>query len=299
MSKLSQNLDSILTKQQLEQDYLELKYLNKIAKKYHLSTTAIHNRFKKYNIVIKKSPELYQKDHNVFSKDTENSFYLAGFIAADGCIRIAKTNKNTNYINYRLVIALSEKDESHLYKIKEILKCENPIGKYISKKKNPKWNDTVISKLSVSSKQMITDLERFNIFPRKSLTYNMPDWLKHHDLLHHFIRGYADGDGSFYINHANDNISFSLRGTLPFLENIKEIFKVKCEVETNSVPRESGGIGQFSIHSNKYVSKITDYLYNDATVFLPRKYEKAIKSSQILSIQENAKKEISLILERK
>ena len=46
------------------------------------------------------------------------------------------------------------------------------------------------------------------------------------------------------------------------------------------------------------VSKIFDYLYKDATVYLERKYLKAIRSKQILAIQENMRNEMNIILEK-
>jgi hypothetical protein len=60
----------------------------------------------------------------------------------------------------------------------------------------------------------------------------------------------------------------------------------------------SGGIGQYSIHSNQMVSKIVEYLYKDATLFLPRKYDIAIKAKEILQVQDYAEKQIQHILGR-
>jgi intein/homing endonuclease len=302
MSKLSPNLEFILNKDQLQKDYQELKTLNKIAKKYSITTSTISKRFTKLGLVFDKMPHLYENNHNLFSEDSEKVFYLAGFIAADGCIRIAKTNKDRNHINYRIVIALSEKDLEFLKTLRNTIGCENPIGFYESKlsQRNKKWNDSKIVKLSITSKQMVEDLRRFNVVPNKSLTYDLPEWIIDHPLLNHFIRGYVDGDGSFWISSDVDknNLTFSLRGTVPFLEKIKMILEKNCNLETEAKPKMSVGIGQFSVHSNKMVSRIVNYLYRDATIFLPRKHMMAIKAGKIVKIQEEAKEKIQDILGR-
>jgi intein/homing endonuclease len=300
MNRISNEIESILTKQQLEKDYKDLKSLFKIAQKYDVSTVPIKARFIKYGIPFISKNHINDCNHNIFNEESESAFYLAGFIAADGCIRIARTNKNSTHINHRVVIGLSEKDIDFLYTLRNAFDCESQIGCYDHKLSlsNENWKDIKLVKLSITSKQMVENLGRFNIGPRKSLVYDLPEWIITHPLLNHFIRGYVDGDGSFWIGSGPDknNITFSLRGTVPFLEKIKMIFERYCDIKTRSKPKMSGGIGQFSIHSNKMVSKISDYLYNNSTIFLPRKHFIAIKAGQIIKVQEDAKNKIQNIL---
>jgi intein/homing endonuclease len=273
MNTISNQIDYILTKQQLEKDYYELGSLTKIAKKYNLSDVPIKARFIKYGIPFKTKNQHNKCNHNIFSEESERAFYLAGFLAADGCIRISKTNKNSNYINHRIVIGLSIKDEIFLKSIQKILDSDHKLNYYIHKlsKYSDKWNNSESVKLSITSEQMVKDLKKFNIVPNKSLIYTFPDWLIDHPLKHHFIRGYVDGDGSFYFDSAKKSIIFSLRGTISFLENIKFIFEKDCKLITKTIPIISGGIGSFRINS-KQLHNIVDFLYNDATLYLPRKY---------------------------
>lgn len=143
MNTISNQINSILTKFQLEKDYLELKSLSKIALKYNISDVAIRSRFIKYGIPYKSKIHNNYCNHNIFNEESERSFYLAGFIAADGCIRISKTNKNKKYINHRVVIGLSKKDESHLETIRDLLETNQKFNYYINKlsKYSDKWND--------------------------------------------------------------------------------------------------------------------------------------------------------------
>lgn len=275
MNIIPDRIESILTKQQLERDYQELKSLAKIAQKYGVSDVPIRARFIKYNIPFKSKIHYNKCNHNIFSEESERAFYLAGFLAADGCIRISKTNKNRDYINHRIVVALAKKDEKFLEQVRDSFDSNNKFNYYTHKlsKYSNDWNDCESVKLSITSKQMVDDLVKFGVVSRKSLTYTFPEWLKTHPLKHHFIRGYIDGDGSFYLSSNKKSIVFSVRGTIDFLKTCKTIFENDCNAHTKTIPTTQDGIGDFKINSNLVVSRIVDFIYKDATIFLERKYE--------------------------
>lgn len=225
--------------------------------------------------IQKKSHSKYLVNHNIFQEESERAFYLAGFIAADGCIRISKTNRSYNYINHRLVISLSKNDKKHLLLIKELLGSTNPVCDYLVKnsKRNKKWNDVWESKLSITSKQIVSDLEKFNIKPRKSLTFIFPKWLEKHPLVNHFMRGYFDGDGSFYINSelSYDRLCCSIRGTENFLRAFKRVLEKNCgfrggNMDTSSRAAQLRFKGEIPI-------KIKNFLYQNATIYLDRKFK--------------------------
>jgi hypothetical protein len=131
---------------------------------------------------------------------------------------------------------------------------------------------------------MVEDLKRFNIVPRKSLIYIFPEWIKDHPLKHHFIRGYNDGDGSFYIpklaaGKKTEQIYFTMRGTLAFLTDVRSILEKECSLKERAKDiRISSGHGCLEYGGNGVVSKIVDYLYKDATIYLPRKRDIAMKA---------------------
>jgi hypothetical protein len=78
---------------------------------------------------------------------------------------------------------------------------------------------------------------------------------------------------------------FSLRGTSEFLTIVREIFEKDIGLEERTRPiRISSGHGALEYGGNGIVSKITDYLYKDATIYLERKYEIA-SMAKILSQQ--------------
>lgn len=200
----------------------------------------------------------YSYNKDFFKYDNELSYYWAGFIAADGCIL---KNKYSNILK----IALSIKDIDHLEKFKNDIESNHPIKTYDS-----------YCQIYITSNDFENDLKRFNIVKNKTHIYTFPINLNQ-NLIHHFMRGYFDGDGSWYyhkvINKTNQ-LCFSLRGTLDFLKIYKNYLN-ENNIDTKSNCLLSSGIGQLSISGNKITEKIINYLYKDANIYLDRKYKKA------------------------
>ena len=271
-------LDKILTQEVLEQSYAELGSLKAVARKFDIDSGSVKKYMMRYGLEFKKQL-IYNCDHDFFSRDNEHSFYVAGFVAADGCVKDRKNSSGN--IRHELGIGLSKEDKSFLEEIRTILKAETPIRDFLVKnsKRNPEWNDTWKSEIIITSKKMCEDLQRFNIVPRKSLIYTFPEWMKNHPLKHHFIRGYNDGDGSFYKPKLKDGrrseqIYFSLRGTPEFLTDVRYILEQECDLDERDKPiRVSSGHGVLEYGGNGVVSKIKGYLYEEATLYLSRKYE--------------------------
>jgi len=270
-----------ITREILEQDYDELGSFKLIAEKYDIWPSIVIYYCKKFG--VKTVPKLsYTCNDGFFSKDTEESFYVAGFIAADGCILQHKSDE-PNCLN----ISLSKKDEDHLIKLKKTLGFTGPIKYNTSKHSliNKNWNDVITARFSIYSKQMIKDLEKFDIGQRKSLTYKMPEWLTEHPLVRHFIRGYVDGDGSFYFGSSRSfskkineykeykKYNFSTRGTEQFLLQMKYIIDNNMDFSSKALPKFNNGIYQLCYSGTPLVAKIVQYLYRDATIFMSRKYE--------------------------
>lgn len=271
----ARNVNEFLTKELLEQEYKELQSCRKIAEKFNISHETVRFWIHKYDLEYNE-PVKYDVDHNFFATDTIESLYLAGFIAADGCIR----QKNEHYM---LQIALSSKDKTFLEMIRDLLKSASPISDHLVKnsKRDPKWNDIWKSEMKITSKQIFDDLARFNITPRKTKTLTFPEWLIDHPLVNHFIRGYFDGDGSFHTpklsnrdghNRTVSQVFFGLRGTQEFLRVVRDIFEHHCELKHREKDiRISSGHGTLEYGGNGVVAKIAQFLYKDATIWLPRK----------------------------
>jgi hypothetical protein len=98
-------------------------------------------------------------------------------------------------------------------------------------------------------------------------------------LLHHFIRGYFDGDGCItYGGNGQPNVNFT--GNNDFLLPLQSILVEKAGVRLTkpSTRRlESPNIITIMWGGRGNARKLFNYLYKDATIFLNRKHDKFLK----------------------
>lgn len=221
----------------------------------------------------KKSLRKYDVDDEFFSKESESVFYWAGFLAADGCVQRSKNIKwNTKYIS----LCLAKKDHNHLQKYKDCIGATNPIKKRCNNKKYERMD------LVITSNQIFEDLGKlFNIIPNKTLTYTFPIWIINHPMVHHFIRGYFDGDGTVRIDNEK-TMHYGILGTESFLMTVGTILN-RNGIITKSIPRKrkNANVFDFRIGGNTKAKKITAFLYKDASIYLDRKRDIAIKASEL------------------
>lgn len=223
----------------------------------------------------------YDLDHDFFSRDTEESFYWAGFIAADGWV-----SRNTGA--YLVAINLSSKDIEHLEKLRKAVRFTGDI-KTFTRSRSFKEDQEPIEReycsLKLSSKKCFNALKRFGIVERKTYKIEFPEWLKNHPMVHHFMRGYIDGDGCFYHKKSkrHNNISFAMRGTAVFLNDFHQIFFKHGISNINKTVKAKEGkyekvFGKLEYNGNFIISKMYKFLYNDATIYMKRKKGIAEKS---------------------
>lgn len=267
-----------IDKIELEKKYLEFKTVKGVANYFHVSKSTIQKHLTYNNINCDQifgtrgeNRKKYICDDNFFSLDSELSFYIAGFIAADGCVHY----RNKNSCN--LSIRLSTKDVEFLTKINNFLKSNRPIHNY-------KNEYSGVSVLNISSKKICDNLQRFNVVSAKSLIYSFPNWIIKHPLKSHFMRGYFDGDGCFYLQKQfNEKVCFGLRGTPGFLKVYRDILERECGLKHRDMDIPiSNNCGLLSYGGNRNIIKISNFLYNNATVFLDRKRKIAQQANQLL-----------------
>ena len=169
-------------------EYINGSSIEELSKKYNCTTVNIRNLLKRRNIKIRKSR--YFANFRYFNKiDTEFKAYILGFIYADG-----------NLFNNTLKIAISEKDKEILEKFKEDIKCNNPI---LFIKSNLKNRQDQVS-LSITDVDLRNDLIDKGVIENKTFKIVFPSYNKvPKKLIHHFIRGYFDGDGCICVYKVN------------------------------------------------------------------------------------------------
>lgn len=259
----------------LREAYQRLGSLNAVCKEMNRDYSTIKRLFDQYQIKV--NIIHYKCNENFFSIDDEKSFYWAGFWAADGML--IKTNGA-----YSICLELCTKDVAHMRSFQASVETDAPIKIRIRKDRKilgKKINDTKSCELKFSSKKIFNDLARFNVVPRKTYIYEIPEWLMKHELLHHFLRGYVDGDGSFYFKKMeegkNIQVCFRMRGTAKFLNQFHQcVFQYmerKDKRRREMIPQGRKPFDVIMYQGNGIVGDLSKFLYRDATIMLDRKYE--------------------------
>lgn len=213
---------------------------------------------------------LYKIDENYFDViDTPNKAYILGFLYADGC-----NNKNKGTIS----MSLEEKDKHILEDIRNEIGSERPL-EFIDYSNKHDFGYTYKNqyRLLLFSAHMCRILETYGVVPNKSLVLDFPN-LKD-NLLHHFIRGYFDGDGCITQGKKDTNFILTITSTNSFCEKLKEIVEkevgINCHIYDAS--NHNGITKVFTTSGRLQTKAILDWLYQDADLFLKRKYDRYIQ----------------------
>jgi hypothetical protein len=221
---------------------------------------------------------MYNVDDSFFDIiDTEAKAYILGLICADGYLM-----KNGNSTG--VAIDLNYKDMCILEMIKKEMGFEGNI------------NDTSqgMRRIKITSPKLYNRLVEMGLSLTK--TYTLPS-LKVHipdRLQNHLFRGHFDGDGSFTFEKNTTNhgryVSYrnrvTIRGTAAFLKYLKDF----CPIPFNERFDKTHII---YLTDRKKVLAFREWLYQNATIYLPRKYnvipntECAVSSNRHVKICSN------------
>lgn len=242
-----------------------------MAKVAHCSPDAIRNGMKRLEIPINhyqsnQSKRKYHINDEYFQTiDTEEKAYWFGFLMADGYV-IEK-----GYIT----IGLSQKDEEHLKRFLTAVGSNSPITRYVSNGGIP-GKEHNMSKITVCSVKLARDLIKRGLKSPKSLQEFLP--LLPDEWYPAFIRGYFDGDGNFHYSQTKkgkQRMKVSILGGQRMCEEIKSYFARKnIRLRVYCKNRHL-----FEVAGNHLIGyDLLAHLYQDATIYLPRKYEKFLQS---------------------
>lgn len=192
---------------------------------------------------------IYDIKHDYFDNiNTEAKAYWLGFLFADGCV-----------YNNQTIIHLQMGDLGHLTKLKDEISPNTSI-KHIKITNSVRL---VFSSVSLSERLKQLGMETKDRIPNIE-----------NDLKHHFIRGLFDGDGCIYFHDRRNTREYhwSLVGEKPILEWVKEEFGI-ASIKGGCVFYRDG-IYNLQYGGNRQVEGIKNYLYNNANIYLKRKWEK-------------------------
>lgn len=222
--------------------------------------------------------------------DTEKKAYFLGLMYADGFV-ISSMQKSG--------ITLHKDDVELLKAFAQDIGFKGPFYENYNGNKQKTCRT-----MTLSSYYTANSLTKQGCFPRKSFTLLFPNESQVPSrLLHHFIRGYFDGDGCASLSEFKKwkymYFTFSLISSEMFCQGAQEaLIRLVSLPTTKLLEKKNKSKGIFActyrsvVGPNCYVYKLYDFLYKDATIFLKRKHD---KFKLALSMSDEIKKDYHLI----
>ena len=244
---------------------------------------------------------MYSFDDTFFKRiDTEEKAYVLGFFFADGY------NSET-----QLEFSQIEQDEDILVKINSALKSDIPLYSY----KNSSGNIKKV--LRISSREMCKDISLLGGIKNKSLILQFPTCVPD-SLIHHFIRGYFDGDGCIwngkrkksivkdnksktgYRERIIHNVKFTFTGCIDLINSLQDLLVEKKVVKnktklnlSKAKDKENSRWCTMEYSGRGQIKNLFDFLYKDATIYGQRKYNKF--QEIFCALDEKSSSELGLI----
>lgn len=278
-----------------EIDYLYKKYsscsLEKLSKILHRTSNAIYHKASELKLshleynreFMSQKSRKYTIDDTFFDNiDSETKAYFLGLLFADGYNREDK---------HFVELSLHAKDKDLLCKFNKALSNNKPLFKKIDTRKG---RSSVGYVLSFSSKNISRRLALLGCKQRKTLTIRIPKEIELSKYLRSFIRGYFDGDGSIIISYKKFQryiaavVKIGVTSNEGFLEGVLKILPPHISQKCCYIiaDKRCPGISNLTISGQKRVLDFLDWIYDDATIFLDRKY------ALYLSLKEAIKRKL-------
>lgn len=260
-----------------------------IAQQISCSQVTISNILRRAKVPTRIGKKITYQDVNYsfFKKiNSEASAYFLGLLYADGCVQ----NKNNAYT---VSLKLKSDDQMIIEKFRDLMSPSSPI----------KISDGKYSRFRINQKEICEQLISHGCVPNKSLILEFPKTIPN-KLIRHFLRGYSDGDGSIYKNKLQKtfnskpytNIIWKIISTKQFCNQVHKILKEQLNINCSqslSKPKTNQITTTLLVGGNIQVMKALDWLYQDATIYLPRKYEKYLEFKKTQSPSSKVSSESS------
>lgn len=250
------------------------KQQREICEEIKCSQTHISNILKRVGVKTRVGKNIRYTDiDNIFFKEIncEESAYFLGLLYADGNVQI----KNNAYC---ISLKLKSNDQIILEKFRDIMSPSSLVK--ITKNKG---SDTTYSYFRINQKEICEQLILHGCIPNKSLILEFPITVPN-ELISHFMRGYSDGDGCIYKNTFKNkktiNTIWKFVSTTQFCNHVAKILKEQLGINCSqslSRPKTNQITTTLSVGGNLQVRKALDWLYQDAKIYLPRKYNKYLE----------------------
>lgn len=251
---------------QVAQRYLAGESSRAIADCFGVSDVAVLNWLKKLGVSTRNASEarrLYPVWDEAFAKLTPESAYWIGFLMADGCV----------HDESKVSVGLSQTDAQHLYKLRSFLRCEErPVYRVVSNRSY---------QFKVHSRQIVSDLRRYGVIPRKSLVAKAKAGVDAHPS---FWLGVLDGDGCIGISRGRLRVRFA--GAQALMQQLVRFLaenQVRGRNSTFNVGITKGrnGLCEVAVLGQR-AANLLRLLYESSPVYLARKHQRFLQVQELV-----------------
>jgi len=196
--------------EKIMEDYLSGMTQKETGEANDIGRDAVGNILRRFDVPVRsytgKRQDVNRKwywDFDFFKKRDSIIAYWAGFVMADGSI--SKSGKSSSSLN----ITIHKDDENHLKVFCDEIGLDYGAIYHMILG----VGDTPCVAVNLSYPDLMEDLEPWGVIPRKSYNFREPEVPD--ELLFHYLRGWADGDGHIY--RYGSNVRFTVSGNIPSL----------------------------------------------------------------------------------
>ncbi len=209
--------------------------------------------------------------------DTEEKAYFLGLWCADGC-----TGQNKRGC-YQSALSLTKADDLLLERLNELL---YPIGHeiytfdgYVDRRKSGK--SCIVkpySSIFVYGKEFSENLQAKGCLQRKTISLQFPSEQQvPRAFVHHFVRGYFDGDGSIGIYPTKPKPNRKRYPRAAIVSSFGFNRGLQSYLLTQgifSIVKPKSSVSELVIGRTEDCKRFMEFIYKDSTIHLPRKLEK-------------------------
>lgn len=240
--------------------------VNATAKELKISWSTCKRILEEYKIETEPKSGTNDTLNHFSTISTPEDAYWLGIMYTDGWIRSDRNEIGLGSIDLDLI----EKFKQYIGKDNKITVklAENQIGRLLPEGRTVKTAHDFYT-YTFSSKTVKNNLIKLGCFPAKSKILQCPTKEQVPDeLLWHFYRGCVDGDGWISTNHK----STGLLGTQHFLEVLLTRLSILHYGTLHK--KQDSDIWEFYITKVDLIKKVLNKQYENATVYMERKYKK-------------------------
>lgn len=204
-----------------------------------------------------------------FSEWSPSMTYWLGFLYADG-------NVCHYRVGYTISISLQCADHSHVRRFRDAVQSTYHLG--LNKPSRNAFGTKCLAVTQIRSDKMASDLIKLGCVPNKLLILEWNDYVPR-SLMHHFVRGYFDGDGCIFFYKTKAEMRVSFCGTSMFMTGLFNYIKdnVLHDHKANGCMyhRKNSTLTELSYAGRHSAMAVLNWMYRDSAneMRLTRKYQ--------------------------